>query len=48
MEHVSNLILIDRDTRRRASISHALAASSIHVEPFENIDDWQWRGHAPA
>ncbi|MBB4858084.1 FixJ family two-component response regulator [Novosphingobium chloroacetimidivorans] len=39
MEHVSNLILIDRDTRRRASISHALAASSIHVEPFENIDE---------
>lgn len=39
MEHVSNLILVDRDTRRRASISHALAASSIHVEPFENIDE---------
>ncbi len=39
MEHVSNLILIDSDSRRRASISHALAASSIHVEPFENIDE---------
>lgn len=39
MEHVSNLILIDHDTRRRASISHALAASSIHVEPFESIDE---------
>lgn len=39
MEHVSNLILIDRDSRRRAAISHALAASSIHVEPFENIDE---------
>ena len=39
MEHVSNLILVDRDSRRRASISHALAASSIHVEPFENIEE---------
>jgi FixJ family two-component response regulator len=39
VEHVSNLILIDHDSRRRASISHALAASSIHVEPFEHIDE---------
>ena len=39
MEHVSNLILVDRDMRRRAAISHALAASSIHVEPFENIEE---------
>jgi FixJ family two-component response regulator len=39
VEHVSNLILVDHDTRRRASISHALAASSIHVEPFEHIDE---------
>jgi FixJ family two-component response regulator len=37
VEHVSNLILIDRDSRRRAAISHTLAASHIHVEPFENI-----------
>lgn len=39
MEHVSNLILIDPDVRRRASISHALAAARIHVEPFETIDE---------
>lgn len=39
MEHVSNLILIDQDSRRRAAISHALAASRIHVEPFENIGE---------
>lgn len=39
MEHVSNLILVDRDSRRRASISHALASSYIHVEPFENIEE---------
>ncbi len=33
----TNLILIDNDSRRRASISHAFAGSDIHVEPFENI-----------
>jgi FixJ family two-component response regulator len=37
VERISNLILIDADTRRRAAISHALSTSGIHVEPFENI-----------
>ncbi|SFF76271.1 two component transcriptional regulator, LuxR family [Novosphingobium sp. CF614] len=37
MERISNLILIDSDTRRRATISHALSSAGIHVEPFENI-----------
>lgn len=37
MDRISNLILIDRDTRRRAAISHALSAADMHVEPFENI-----------
>jgi FixJ family two-component response regulator len=39
VERVSNLILIDSEFRRRASISHALAAGNIHVEPFENADE---------
>ena len=39
MDLLSNLILIDRDTRRRAAISHTLAAARIHVEPFENIEE---------
>ncbi|EIZ80961.1 two component LuxR family transcriptional regulator [Novosphingobium sp. Rr 2-17] len=39
MDHISNLILIDRDTRRRAAISHALAAAGVYVEPFENIGE---------
>jgi two-component system, LuxR family, response regulator FixJ len=30
------LFLIDSDMRRRAAICHALAESSIYVEPFEN------------
>jgi len=37
VDRISNLILIDNDTRRRAAISHALSAGQIHVEPFENI-----------
>ncbi|PEQ14291.1 LuxR family transcriptional regulator [Novosphingobium sp. PC22D] len=39
MDPVSNIILIDSEMRRRAAISHALSASSIHVEPFENISE---------
>lgn len=39
METVSNIILIDSEMRRRAAISHALSASNIHVEPFENISE---------
>ncbi|KHK93503.1 response regulator transcription factor [Novosphingobium malaysiense] len=39
MERISNLILIDSDTRRRATISHVLSTDNIHVEPFENISE---------
>lgn len=39
MVPVSNLILIDNDTRRRAAISHALSSGGIHVEPFEDISE---------
>jgi two-component system, LuxR family, response regulator FixJ len=31
-----NLILCDRDVRRRAAISHFLSGLAIHAEPFEN------------
>ena len=33
---VSNIFLVDGDFRRRAAISHCLAGSPIHVEPFED------------
>lgn len=33
------LKLVDSDIRRRAAISHALSASGIHVEPFEDISE---------
>lgn len=39
METNANLILVDKDTRRRAAISHALSNGSMHVEPFENISE---------
>jgi len=39
VDRVSNLILIDNDLRRRASISHALSSSQVHVEPFETVTE---------
>jgi len=33
----SNLLLVDGDLRRRASISHCLSSSGLHVEPFEDV-----------
>jgi two-component system, LuxR family, response regulator FixJ len=31
------LVLIDPDVRRRAAVTHCLAATGIHVEPFEDL-----------
>ena len=39
MDETSNIILLDPDTRRRASVSHALSAGGMHVEPFETLDE---------
>ena len=36
MTQVTSLFLVDGDVRRRAAISHSLADSAIHVEPFED------------
>ncbi len=36
MYHATSLLLIDSDSRRRASVCHALAGSGVHVEPFED------------
>ncbi|MEY2944287.1 MAG: hypothetical protein RLY97_2301 [Pseudomonadota bacterium] len=35
----TNLFLVDGDFRRRATISHCLADSPIHVEPFEDAGE---------
>jgi len=39
MSAQNSLILIDSDDRRRASISHMLAGSGMHVEPFESAHE---------
>jgi len=36
LDQTTNLLLVDGDFRRRAAISHCLADSAIHVEPFED------------
>ncbi len=35
----ANLFLVDSDFRRRAAISHCLAETVIHVEPFEDVQE---------
>jgi FixJ family two-component response regulator len=35
----TNLYLVDGDSRRRASISHSMAGSNLHVEPFEDVSE---------
>lgn len=39
MTQRANLALIDGDFRRRAAITHCLAGTGIHVEPFEDADE---------
>ena len=39
MEKAVNIFLVDNDVRRRAAISHTLAGSAIHVEPFEDASE---------
>ncbi|WP_227711340.1 response regulator transcription factor [Novosphingobium ovatum] len=36
---MTSLFLVDGDVRRRAAISHCLAGSGIHVEPFEDASE---------
>lgn len=36
MSRRTNILLVDSDFRRRAAISHCLAGSALHVEPFED------------
>lgn len=34
-----SVVLVDSNFRRRAAISHCLAGTNIHVEPFESIEE---------
>ncbi len=33
------ILLVDRDSRRRAAITHALTGTAFHIEPFHGLDD---------
>jgi len=39
MTGITKLILVDTDYRRRAAVSHDLAGTDMHVEPFEGPED---------
>ncbi len=39
MQQGHTLILVDADTRRRATVSHNLSGHGVHVEPFETVDE---------
>ena len=39
MTGITKLLLVDADYRRRAAVSHDLAGTDIHVEPFEGPED---------
>ena len=39
MQQRQTIILVDSDFRRRAAISHCVAGTTIHVEPFEDLSE---------
>jgi len=39
MQRRQTIILIDRDSRRRAAISHCVSNPEIHVEPYEDLEE---------
>ncbi|MCK9540600.1 MAG: LuxR C-terminal-related transcriptional regulator [Novosphingobium sp.] len=43
MGAATSVILIDADSRRRASICHSLSGSDLHVEPLESVDELRGR-----
>ena len=38
-----SIVLIDSNFRRRAAISHGLAGTNVHIEPFESIEEMSRR-----
>lgn len=43
MQQGHTIILVDGDFRRRAAVSHSLAGTGIHVEPFESVTEMMQR-----
>lgn len=39
MNPTDRIFLIDKNIRRRASVSHSLSNENFHVEPFENVQE---------
>lgn len=39
MTQRTNLFIVDPDFRRRAAISHSLAGTDLHAEPFEDLEE---------
>ena len=39
MDRRRTIAVVDRNSRRRAAMTHAFSGSGIHVEPFEAIDE---------
>lgn len=39
MSTLHSIALVEPDVRRRAAISHTLAAAGVYVEPFENVNE---------
>ena len=39
MTQRTNLFVVDADFRHRAAISHSLAGTEIHAEPFEDLEE---------
>ena len=39
MDQPNSIVVLDGDFRRRAAITHSLAGTQIHVEPFESVDE---------
>jgi FixJ family two-component response regulator len=39
MEQGNTIVLVDCNFRRRAAISHSLAGTGVHVEPFESVGE---------
>ena len=43
MQQGHTIIVVDCDFRRRAAISHNLAGTGLHVEPFESVNEMKQR-----
>ena len=43
MSSADSIVLVDPDFRRRAALSHCLAGTELHAEPFEGVEEMRRR-----